>query len=436
MGHNTDTDHGYRFLQQRISRKVQGNPESPALIKILQILFSPEDAALAGKLPHNLTPVTALAKSLHIPIDALNDKLTELARRGVVFDMECNGRRYVTLPPVVIGFFEFVFMRARPDLPMHELAALFEQYFTENNGALARSFWQGQTQFARTFVREESIAENDHSEILDWERATHIVATATAVSVGLCQCQHLAEHHGKACDKPREICLSFNYAAESMIRNGHTRSLTKDEAMDILARSKDAGLVQIGDNVQRQVSFICNCCGCCCHMLRGIKTYDIRKGVISSNWIMEVDPSRCKGCGECARICPVDAIRIDKWRDGDTKRARAVRDQEICLGCGVCAARCKNSGAIMKPRPRRILAPETVFDQRVAMAIERGRLADLLFDDPEKLSHRALGRIMAVLEKSAPYKALMASESIRSSFLQAVVAGAKKQAGELAGTLS
>ena len=85
----------------------------------------------------------------------------------------------------------------------------------------------------------------------------------------------------------------------------------------------------------------------------------------------------------------------------------------------------------MKPRPQRVLVPETVFDQRIAMAIERGKLADLLSDDPEKFSHRALGRIIGVLEKTSPFKAAMASESIKSSFLNVLVKGAKKQAGVL-----
>ncbi len=74
----------------------------------------------------------------------------------------------------------------------------------------------------------------------------------------------------------------------------------------------------------------------------------------------------------------------------------------------------RSGGATMKPRPQRVLVPETVFDQRVAMAIERGKLADMLFDDPEKLSHRALGRIIGVLEKTSPFNAAMASDRVES----------------------
>ena len=150
-------------------------------MKILHILFSPEDAKLARKLPHNLTPVTVLSKNLKIPVAELNDKLTEMAHRGVVFDIECNGQRYVTLPPVVIGFFEYTFMRARGDAPMAELAQLFEKYMFEDD-RFSRAVFQKQTQIGRSLVREESLPQGDHIEILDWERASRVVERATRTS--------------------------------------------------------------------------------------------------------------------------------------------------------------------------------------------------------------------------------------------------------------
>ncbi|MCI5122713.1 MAG: 4Fe-4S ferredoxin, partial [Candidatus Electrothrix sp. AUS4] len=214
MGHITSNE--YHFLQHRIAQKVQGNRESETLVKILRMLFSPEDAELAGKIPHRLTAIDVLAKRLNISEQYLTEKLTAMAKRGVVFDLVHKGQHYVTLPPAVIGFFEFVFMRVRPDLPMKELAHLFETYFTEGDGALARSFSQGQTQLTRTFVMEETIPENDHAEILDWEKATQVISTATAISVGKCQCHHTAQHHGTACDTPEEVCLTFNYMADCL----------------------------------------------------------------------------------------------------------------------------------------------------------------------------------------------------------------------------
>jgi ferredoxin len=206
--------------------------------------------------------------------------------------------------------------------------------------------------------------------------------------------------------------------------------------MTILGKSKESGLAQIADNVQNKVAFMCNCCGCCCHVMQSIKTLDSRPGIITSNFIMEVDLSKCKGCGKCAKACPIDAIMIEKKTEGAREIKWAVRNEQSCLGCGVCTTVCKTGAASMKSRSQRVLVPETVFDQRVMMAIERGKLADMIFDDPEKLSHRALGRILGALEKTAPVKAMMAAQSLNSSFLKGIVKEAKKKSGVLADIFS
>jgi len=360
-----------------------------------------------------------------MPQDQLCEKLTEMAQRGVVLDFEVKGRRYFALPPVVIGLFELIFMSARDDLPMAELAHLFEEYMNEDE-RFARSVFQRQTQLSRSLVREEALPAGDYIEVLDWERASYIVQSASAVSVGICQCRHKASHLGKVCDKPQRTCLTFNYIAESMAKCGHAQPITTGEAMTILEECKESGLAQTGDNVQTTPTYICNCCGCCCGMIHAIKNFDIRNAIVSSNWIREVDLSKCKGCGKCAKLCPVDAIEIAEEGEGKEKRRWAVCDDTLCLGCGVCYSACKFGGIIMKPRAKRVFTPETTFDRIVSMAIERGKLANILFDDPERLSHQALGRIISVLEKSPPFKAAMAIEPLRSTFLSKLVKGASR----------
>ena len=432
MGH-IEGEHAYHQLEQRLDETLTGAPGSPAFTKILKLLFSQEEAGLAGRIPSRPTSLELLSHRLKIDRNRLSDKLTGMAQRGLVIDLQLNGESYFMLSPVAIGFFEFTFMRTRDDLPMAELAHLFHEYMeSPEDGRFAGSVFRGQTQLGRSLVQEEALPDGDHTEILDWERASYIVQSASSAGVSLCACRHKASHLGKTCESPQEACLSFNWAAEMLIRNGMAQSVDTGKAMSILERCKEAGLAQTGDNVQRKGTYICNCCACCCGMMGAIKTFEIRNAIVTSNWMCEIDQSRCKGCGVCARTCPMEAIGMSGEEEG-RKRLWAVCDQALCLGCGVCYSACKHGAIRMKSRAQRVFTPETLFDRIVAMAIERGKLAQLFFPDPERVSHRALRRIIHALEASPPFKAAMAIAPLRSVFLGAMVKGAKRSAGELAG---
>ena len=430
MAHTVNPDRTYHLLQQRLDRNVTGAPDSPVFTQILKLLFSTEEADIARQMPTQFTSLGRLARKLEVDPAALDDKLTRMAQRGLVLDVERHGKRYFTLAPVVIGFFEFTFMRTRDNLPMAELARLFEEYFFQDDH-FARAVFSGETQIGRSLVREEGLPVGDHVEILDWERASHIVETASSHAVSTCACRHHHSHLGTACERPQRTCLTFNYSAEMLVRNGIAEPISMSESMAILAQSKDAGLAQTADNVQRQVSYICNCCGCCCGMMTAIRRFDIRNAIVSSNWISEVDLARCNGCGRCVKACPTQAIEIVQGEPQGYKRPRwAVRDADLCLGCGVCYGACTHGAMHLQPREQRVFTPETTFDRMVAMAIERGKLAELILDNTEGWGYQALGRMIQVLEATPPYKAARAVKPLRSAFLNTIVSGVKASSGK------
>jgi len=423
MGHIVNHHRDFRLLQERFDRHVTGAPASPTFTKILELLFSPEEARLVRRFPSIPTPLSKLAKKLGMEEDQLSDIVQDLAHRGLVIDVERKGKRYAALPPVVIGFFEYTFMRTRGDAPMDEIAKLFEKYMFEDD-RFSRAVFQKQTQVGRSMVREESLPQGNHTEILDWERASYVVENAKTHAVSLCACRHKAEHLGKACDHDQNNCLSFGTAADVLIHNGLAKPISVSESMHLLEQSKAAGLAQTGDNVQNKLGYICNCCGCCCGMMEAIKTFDINNAIVSSNWIVEIDGETCSGCGECVDACPVDAIEMVRYKKNNKNYQMAVREADVCLGCGICPTVCKTGSAEMKPREIRVFTPESSFDKYARMAIERGKLADLIFSDYDSLSHRTFGRLLSVLEKSPPVTALMAIEPLKSSFLNALVRNA------------
>lgn len=384
---------------------------------------------MARQIPLRPTPLPKLAKKIGMPVEALEEKITDMARRGLVFDAEHKGQRYVVLAPVVIGFFEFTFMRTRDNLPMAELAKLFDQYMMQDD-KFAHGVFAGQTQIGRSLVREEALPDSDYAEILDWERASYIIESASRVGLSLCACRHKAEHLGKACDKPQQTCLTLNNGAKILIQNGLAEEISKAKALSILQQCKEQGLAQTADNVQRNVGYICNCCGCCCGMFKAMKTFNLNKAIVSSNWVMQIEQSKCTGCGACTRICPLGIISLQEEVIGDKKRRKASCSEDICLGCGVCYASCKFGAISLRPRSQRVFTPETTFDKIIMMAIERGKLTNLIFDDPSRLSHRALGRVMNIIEKSPPVKAVINSQPFKSVFLNTILAKVKKLADD------
>jgi Fe-S-cluster-containing hydrogenase component 2 len=325
MGHVTTTtlDPGiaYRALQQRLDRMPTGAPDTAPLRAILRLLFTPEEADLAAHMP-SMIAVSELAERLGRDEAELSEVLTSMARRGLVIDLDHDDERWVVLAPVVIGFFEFTFMRVRDDAPMAELARLFDEYlFADPDFEFGHAVFRGSVQIGRSLVREEALPDKPPTEILDWERATSIVSQADTVAVALCPCRHHAQLLGKGCDAPLRTCLSLGGAAEAMIRSGISERITNDEALGILDEAKAAGLAQTADNVQQDVTYICNCCGCCCGMMNAIRQAGITNAIVSSNWIASTDYGECRGCRNgCVEACPARAIeRVDSEGNGRRK---------------------------------------------------------------------------------------------------------------------
>ena len=425
MGHTTtaadsDVELDYRLLQERLDRNVTGALDSPAMRRILRLLFTPEDARIARQLPQVIS-LTGLARKLECEVEWLDLQITSMAERGLVLDFERKEKRYVLAAPVVIGFFEFTFMRERPDAPMEEYAEAFEDLFDDET--FVRSIFAGSTQIGRSFVREEAIS----SEILDWEKATHVVESATSVAVSLCPCRIDAGLRGEGCEAPVRTCLTFGSAGDNLVRSGLAESISNEEALVILNEAKAAGLAQTGDNVKEQISYLCNCCGCCCGMMRSIKKYEIYDGISPSNFLATIDESECRGCTKCATACPVDAITIVPTEGKGLRKNWALVDADRCLGCGVCDDVCRWDAHSMEPRDEPTFVPQDTMERVALMAIERGKLGDLLLDNVGSKLGPIAAASLRVIERMPPWKAAMANQRIRSRFVSALLGQVKKQ---------
>jgi Pyruvate/2-oxoacid:ferredoxin oxidoreductase delta subunit len=407
-------------LYRKLGRKIDGltarAPWNDTLFAILKELYTPDEAELVVKMPYGLSTLDQIEASAHFSHARLVSILDSLCEKGLVLDIWADEKYHYAVSPFIIGIFEFTMMRTRGELNTREWARLFHTYLQDSATYYRANLSKGQTiSPLRTLPHEDALDDSAHVEILDYEKAGSIIEGARTMGIGICSCRHEKLHAGaKQCDIPLETCSSFDDAAETLIRHGLAREVSREEMRDNLARSREQGLVLCADNVRNDVSFICHCCGCCCNVLLGISRFGYPNTVVTSNYRAQIDVATCLQCRTCVETCPVNAIA-----PGGNSGFPSI-NESVCLGCGVCALRCLSESLKLVRRDKRVYYPEDTFERVILQSLDQGTLQNLLFSNPSKISHAFLRGFVGGFLKLPPVKRALLGDHLRSRFLNAL----------------
>lgn len=412
MSHQTAKS-AYKNLAERINQFPQGAPPSKTLYQILAILFSEKEAQIVAQLPIKPFTVKKAAQILKMKESKVEKILDRLAERAILLDSQDHGLKKYILPPPMAGFFEFSLMRTRNDINQKLLAELYYQYLNVEEDFIKELFFATETKLGRVYVNEEVLAKDNLVHILDYEKASHIIKTAEHIGISTCYCRHKMHHLDKACEAPLDICMTFNNTADSLIRHDHARRVESSECLELLAQAYEHGLVQCGENVRENPTFICNCCGCCCEALLAAKKFGNLHPVETTNYLPQINYESCINCEKCLTACPINAIS----KESD----KIIIDQDICLGCGVCVRSCPTKALSLQRRQQEIITPVNSIHRAVLMAIEKGKLANLIFENQAFASHRAMAAIVSAILKLPPIKQIMASKQMKSRYLEKII---------------
>ncbi len=269
----------YTRLADHLDNLPAGFPatETGVELRILKRLFTAEEAEIAMGLGMMPEPCEAIAARLGRETDTLASILAEMSRKGLIFRMSRSGQENYMAAQFVVGIWEY------------HVNDLDEDLIRDVNEYIPYLMKKGWTDIKTKQLRVIPVAQSVNAEmaVTPYEAAEEIIRQQSKIVLAPCICRREHEMMGAGCGKPLEACLTFGSGAYYYEQNGLGREISQDEALGLLKTAEEAGLVLQPSNSQKPIN-ICMCCGCCCQVLKNMRTLDKPALVVHTNYYAEV----------------------------------------------------------------------------------------------------------------------------------------------------
>ena len=378
----------YEQLAEKMSNWPIRSPLSKELRKILETLYTPEEAEILlvfnGPYVDQFT-AEKIARKVKRPLEEIEPILENMTRTQRIFSVEKNEIRTYSLFPLIPGLFEFFFANykraeAEEGETLKIFAKEFEKYY--NKGFVAEigsstspmmrvipdqkviddSIERGE---GKVIEVNEEITDQVKHDILPFEQVKLFIENVRSIAVMDCACRtHMRiMNNGEPVNAyPIEsVCMMFGTWADYCVQQGFARALTKEEALETLKRAAKAGLVHTTQNMTDKITFICNCDRDCCVLLRGLTKFKNPNAFAKSNFVPDWKKDDCIFCEKCVELCPMYAIQHHFGHEKDKSDEEIMINYDFCIGCGVCAYNCQK-GAITMVKKYATMPPEKPLD--------------------------------------------------------------------------
>jgi len=338
----------YKELAEMINREdVVGIPESPSMLKVLSLQFTPEEAGLAIKIGLTGGTLDELSQKLDMDREVLSAKLNTMADKGTMWidpgkeNPVCRVLGSAAPGLVETGIWGGIRFPHDVELATHLHQAVFEW---ARDKLCTLGF-----PFAPVWAHPWALPDDAKPE----ENLAEFLKAQDYFSLSFCPCRlsHWIAHPGDHCEHMLETCLHTGETARWCVEHGQGREITYEDALELLKKANADGLVHT-ININ---GFICNCCDDCCPMFVGYHQLK-EQTLIPSPFMPVIDEDDCVACGECADVCPMNAVTVDET---------ATVDLDVCIGCGVCVTQCPSDCIALARRPEEVAIHDDVKEHMV-----------------------------------------------------------------------
>lgn len=345
----------HKRLAKHLDNLPAGFPptETGVELRILKRLFTEQEAEIAQGLTMMLEPAAAIAERLGKDEAELAPILEDMSKKGLIARSTKGGETLFMAAQFVVGIWEY---------HVNDLDEALIKDVNEYIPYLSKEMTRIKTQQLRVVPVSQSVSAE--MQVMPYEVAEEIIKSQSKIRVADCICRKEHKMVEEGCDRPMEACLIFGGAAYFYEGNNIGRDISQEEALDILHKAIDAGLVVQPGNSQKP-SNICLCCGCCCQILKNLKRTEKPALHVNSSYYAEVDADACTACGVCEERCQMEAITVD-----DVARV----DLDRCIGCGLCVPTCDFDAIQLVQKDEIWTPPKNIVETYIHIAQERGKI--------------------------------------------------------------